>query len=122
MGVTRQAARKLAQGMVERGYASFSADPADARRTLVILTKSGRSYARAVASAQDALNDTVRRRVNDAHLAIADGVLRAVFSDEARRRVDANVPPPDRVDGGDQDTAIGGPPISRVTNLSRKDT
>jgi DNA-binding MarR family transcriptional regulator len=95
MGVTRQAARQLADGMVERGYACFGTDPQDARRTLVVLTPSGESYARAVWQAQDALNNALRDRVSAADLAAADAVLRAVFpGDQARRRLDESIPPP----------------------------
>jgi DNA-binding MarR family transcriptional regulator len=95
MGVTRQAARQLADGMVERGYARFGTDPQDARRTLVVLTPSGESYARAVWQAQDALNNELRDRVSAGDLAVADAVLRAVFpGDQARRRLDESVPPP----------------------------
>jgi DNA-binding MarR family transcriptional regulator len=79
LGITRQAARQLADGVVERGYASFSADPADARRTLVVLTPAGARYARAAGEAQRALNDDVRGRVSAADLAAATRVLRAVF-------------------------------------------
>jgi len=80
MGVTRQAARKLADGLVERGYARLEADPDDARKTLVVLTKRGEAFARAVRRAQDALNDALEGRVSAAQLAAADKVLRAVFS------------------------------------------
>jgi DNA-binding MarR family transcriptional regulator len=95
MGITRQAARQLADGMVERGYATFGTDPADARRTLVVLTLGGESYARAVRQAQDALNSALADRVNAADLAVADAVLRAVFpGDQPRRRPDESMPPP----------------------------
>ncbi len=95
VGVTRQAARKLADGMVERGYVQFSSDPHDARRTLVVLTRKGRKYARAVAAAQDGLNDAIRNRVSFKDLAITDSVLRAVLPTvESRRRLDENVPGP----------------------------
>jgi DNA-binding MarR family transcriptional regulator len=94
MGVTRQAARQLADGLVERGYASFGTDPADARRTLVVLTASGKAYGRTIWMAQDALNERVRSRVGEADLAAADAVLRAVFPDgEARQRIDERLPP-----------------------------
>jgi DNA-binding MarR family transcriptional regulator len=118
MGVTRQAARKLAQGMVERGYVTFSSDPADARRTLVVLTRSGRNYARAVAGAQDALNDTVRHRVSEVQLQVADTVLRAVFSDEIRRRVDASVPRPGRGRGPAGEPKVA--PRKRVPEPGRR--
>jgi DNA-binding MarR family transcriptional regulator len=95
LGVSRQAARQLADGLVERGYASFGADQADARRTLVVLTPSGQAYGLAIWAAQDALNETVRNRVSEADLAAADAVLRAVFpDDEARQRMDERLPPP----------------------------
>jgi DNA-binding MarR family transcriptional regulator len=95
MGITRQAARQLADGMVERGYASFAADPADARRTLVVLTGEGKDYARAVWEAEGALNNAVGGRVAEADLLAADRVLRAVFGEgEARRQLDHRMPPP----------------------------
>src|ERR1700677_4625641 len=58
--ITRQAARQLADGLAERGYASFGTDEADARRTLVILTPRGKIYGRAIWMAPDALNESVR--------------------------------------------------------------
>jgi DNA-binding MarR family transcriptional regulator len=95
LGVSRQAARQLADGLVERGYATFGTDDSDARRTLVVLTPSGQAYGRAIWMAQDALNKTVRSRVSEADLAAADAVLRAVFPDDnARQRVDERMPPP----------------------------
>jgi DNA-binding MarR family transcriptional regulator len=95
MGVTRQAARKLAGGLAERGYAALTADPADGRRTLVTLTEAGQVYARVVADAQHVMNTAIADRVRPADLAIADSVLRAVFpSAEARQRISESVPPP----------------------------
>jgi DNA-binding MarR family transcriptional regulator len=94
LGVSRQAARQLADGLAGRGYVSFQTDQADSRRTLVVLTPSGTAYGRAIWMAQDALNEMVRNRVSEADLAAADGVLRAVFpDDEARQRVDERLPP-----------------------------
>jgi DNA-binding MarR family transcriptional regulator len=93
--ISRQAARQLADGLVERGYATFGSDDADARRTLVVLTPRGKAYGRAIWTAQDALNETVRNRVSEADLAAADAVLRAVFPDDnARERVAERLPPP----------------------------
>ena len=95
LGVTRQAARKLADGLVGRGYATLEPDPEDGRRTLVALTPAGRAYGRAVAEVQDRLNAAVVRSVPPEELSAADAVLRSVFSDdEARRRVDRLVVPP----------------------------
>ena len=94
-GISRQAARQMADGLVERGYATFGTDDADARRTLVVLTRRGKAYGRAIWIAQDALNETVRSRVSEADLAAADTVLRAVFPDDnARQQVDKRRPPP----------------------------
>jgi DNA-binding MarR family transcriptional regulator len=94
IGITRQAARKVADAMVDRGYAEFEADPEDARRTLVVLTKQGRAYARAVAKVQNALNAQMTDRVSRDDLRAADSVLRAVFpTGESRRRSDAVAPP-----------------------------
>jgi DNA-binding MarR family transcriptional regulator len=97
MGVTRQAARQLADGLVQRGYASLASDPEDARRTLVALTESGVAYGRAVWETQDWLNAQVRSRVSPQDLAIADSVLRAVFpGSKARERIDEWLPAPDQ--------------------------
>ena len=94
MGISRQAARQMADGLAERGYATFGTDDADARRTLVVLTRRGKAYGRAIWMAQEALNETVRNRVSEADLAAADAVLRAVFPDDkARQRADEPMPP-----------------------------
>ena len=93
MGISRQAARQMADGLVERGYATFGTDDADARRTLVVLTRKGKTYGRAIWTAQDALNERVRSRVSEADLAAAEAVLRAVFPDDgARQQVDKRMP------------------------------
>jgi DNA-binding MarR family transcriptional regulator len=97
MRISRQAARQMADGLVERGYATFGTDEADARRTLVVLTRRGKAYGRAIWMAQNALNERVRSRVSEADLAAADAVLRAVFpDDDARQRVDERMPPPSK--------------------------
>ena len=80
MGISRQAARQMADGLAERGYATFGTDDADARRTLVVLTRRGKAYGRAIWMAQDALNETVRNRVSE-----------AVFA-ACRRRAPSRVP------------------------------
>lgn len=95
LGVTRQAARKLAEGMVERRYATLRADATDGRRTLVVLAPLGEQYAGAVADAQAVLNASLRERVSVRELAAADHVLRAVVQDPtARKCLDVLVPPP----------------------------
>jgi DNA-binding MarR family transcriptional regulator len=86
MGITRQAARQLADGLVNRGYATFGTDPADARRTLVVLTPSGEAYTLAIWQAQGALNEAISERVSAADLAAANRVLQAVLTDDEDRQ------------------------------------
>ena len=49
LGVTRQAARKVVNGLVERGYVHVTTSTQDSRRRLVTLTPRGRDYLAAVA-------------------------------------------------------------------------
>lgn len=94
LGVTRQAARKVTDGLEQRGYATTERDPRDTRALNVTLTPVGRDYARAVAAADEQMNREVARRVSPAQLAAADAVLRAgLFDDSARQRA-SQVPPP----------------------------
>ncbi len=94
LGVTRQAARKVADGLEQRGYATIQRDSRDARQLNVTLTAVGRDYARAVIVVIEELNREVARRVSPADLVAADTVLRAaLFDDSARQRAD-RVPPP----------------------------
>lgn len=99
IGVTRQAARQLADGLVNRGYAVLTSDPGDGRRRMVVLTPRGEDYGRAVWEAQDKLNDSVCRRLSARDLAVADSVLRAVLPPVARQRIDRWMPPPSGRDG-----------------------
>ena len=87
LGVTRQAARKVADALVQRGYASTERDCADARQLNVVLTPVGQDYARAIGSVIEELNNELIARVDPAQLAAADAVLRAaLFDDSARQR------------------------------------
>jgi DNA-binding MarR family transcriptional regulator len=87
LGVTRQAAKKVADALVQRGYATTERDSRDARQLNVTLTPIGRDYARAVSSVTEELNREVAARVTPAELAAADTVLRAaLFGDSATRR------------------------------------
>ena len=56
LGVTRQAARKVARGLQQRGYATTSPDPGDARKLNVALTAAGRDYAAAITQVIAGLN------------------------------------------------------------------
>ena len=78
LGRTRQAARKIVTGLVERGFASLEADPADARRRQVHLTKSGEDYAKAVTATVVTLNREIARMVDSHDLATAIAVLTIV--------------------------------------------
>ena len=95
LGVTRQAARKVADGLVQRGYAVTRRDPDDTRQLNVILTPAGEEYARAVVGVIRQLNREVRDRVDPAQLAAADAVLRAALFDDGARQRAAWLPRPD---------------------------
>src|ERR1700734_2190050 len=85
LGVTRQAARKVADGLEQRGFAVTGRDQRDARELNVTLTPAGRDYAGAVVAVIDELNREVSRRAGPAQLAAADAVLRAVLFDDSAR-------------------------------------
>lgn len=94
LGVTRQAARKVADGLQDRGLAATRAEPADARKVLVVLTEAGAAYERAVSEAIELLNSRIASQVGLAELRAADAVLRAAVTDSGLRRVAARIPPP----------------------------
>jgi DNA-binding MarR family transcriptional regulator len=95
LGVTRQAARKAVDALEQRGYATASRDPSDARQLNVALTQVGREYAEAITSVIAELNREVSRRTDPAQLAAADAVLRAaLFDDSARQRASRLPRPP----------------------------
>jgi len=99
LGVTRQAARKVADSLQQRGYATTSRDHHDSRQVNVALTAAGRDYAKAVVTVIARLNREVARRADPDSLAAADAVLRlALFDDSARRRADT-LPRPQRPAG-----------------------
>lgn len=78
LGVSRQAARKVVDSLVGRGYALVERDPDDSRKLNVVLTAEGRAYAAAVIEVIQALNDGLASRVSTDDLSAADRVLRAV--------------------------------------------
>jgi DNA-binding MarR family transcriptional regulator len=94
LGVTRQAARKVADGLQQRGLVTTGRDPHDSRQINVTLTASGRDYARAVGAVIEELNREVRRRADPAQLTAADAVLRAVLFDDSTRRRAERLPRP----------------------------
>ena len=94
MGVTRQAARKIADTLEQRGYATTERDSRDTRQLNVTLTPLGRDYARAIFAVTEELNREIAGRVSPAQLAAADAVLRAALFDEGARERASRVPPP----------------------------
>jgi DNA-binding MarR family transcriptional regulator len=94
LGVTRQAARKVADGLEQRGYATTEKDSRDTRQLNVTLTPVGREYARAVIAVTEELNREVAGRVSPAQLAAADAVLRAALFDDGARQRASQLPPP----------------------------
>lgn len=95
LGVTRQAARKVARGLEERGYASTETDADDARKRNVVLTSAGRAYADAIIDVITRLNRALAAHVTADQLAAADAVLRTSIEDEGvARRAAFIIPPP----------------------------
>ncbi len=100
LGVTRQAARKIADALEQRGYATIERDSRDTRQLNVTLTTAGRDYAQAVIAVTEELNREIAGRVSPAQLAAADTVLRAaLFDDSARQRASQLPPPPGQPSG-----------------------
>jgi DNA-binding MarR family transcriptional regulator len=94
LGVTRQAARKIAAGLEQRGFATVRRDERDARLLAISLTAAGVAYARALERAIERLNRTIAGRVARDQLAAADVVLRAALTGEHARTLAAYLPPP----------------------------
>lgn len=111
LGITRQAARKVADGLERRGLARMRRDRNDARQINVTLTAAGQDYARVVRTVIDDLNRRLIRRVSAEQLAAADVVLRAVLADEHTRTVAAQLAPPPATDPIARRTAD--PPLAR---------
>ncbi len=74
-GTSRQAARKVVAGLIDRGYATLIIDPDDARRRLVLLTDQGDAYADAVIRSLATLNRQVETKVAKQQLEAAIEVL-----------------------------------------------
>jgi DNA-binding MarR family transcriptional regulator len=82
LGASRQAARKVVEGLEARKYVTTERDPADARRLIVVLTPTGEAYARAVVDVIESLNRDLMRIVEPGDLVAARRVLLAVLSGE----------------------------------------
>jgi len=75
LGVSRQSARKVISGLVERHYAHVLTDESDSRRRNVELTPRGRDYASAVIEVLLALNREIATKVDPDQLEAALAVL-----------------------------------------------
>lgn len=84
LGITRQAERKLARQLQERGYATTASDPGDARKAVAVLTDEGRAYAKAIIDVIASLNRALAERVGRDQLVAADLVLRAALGDDEK--------------------------------------
>src|SRR5690349_17722125 len=76
LGVTRQAASKLADEMVQRGYLLRSADAADRRRTRLRLSAKGRRVRERAAAESAAIEAELRETAGDRAVA---GLRRALL-------------------------------------------
>ncbi|HEU0256523.1 MAG TPA: hypothetical protein VFQ96_01640 [Microbacteriaceae bacterium] len=100
LGVTRQAAKKVATGLAARGYAAILHDAHDGRQVNVVLTERGQRYAQAIADARRRLDAGLARRLAPGLLAAADTVLRTALFDERARSLAARIPRPREGPGG----------------------
>jgi DNA-binding MarR family transcriptional regulator len=95
LGVSRQAARKVARGLERRGYATTERDASDARRVNVSLTPRGVAYARAVTGVIRQLNVELADAVTAQQLVAVDAVLRVALENEPRlKAAGARIPRP----------------------------
>jgi DNA-binding MarR family transcriptional regulator len=81
LGVTRQAARKVVDGLEQRSYVRTERGSHDTRQLNAALTPLGEDYARAVVTVIDELNRGIYQRVTDEQMLGADAVLRAVIGE-----------------------------------------
>ncbi len=94
LGITRQAGRKIINGLLDRGYAATEPDAQDRRRVNVILTPAGQAYAATVVDVTASLNQALVDRVEPGDLAVVDRVLRAVLDEHAQLLADGLISPP----------------------------
>jgi DNA-binding MarR family transcriptional regulator len=80
LGVTRQAARKIVEGLEQRAYAVTERDEGDGRLLNAKLTPTGTLYAHAVVGVIEDLNRAVTARVEPEQLTTALSVLGQVIA------------------------------------------
>jgi len=86
LGASRQAARKVVEGLERRNHVTTERDPEDARRLIVSLTPVGESYAEAVVNVIESLNEGMVASVEPGDLAAARRVLLGVMAGEGDAR------------------------------------
>ena len=94
LGSSRQAARKVVEGLEQRSYVTTERDPQDARRLLVSLTPAGEAYARAVVDVIESLNQGLTESVDPDDLGATRRVLFAVLAGEGMDRSTPGAPGP----------------------------
>ncbi len=78
LAITRQGARKLVDGLVQRGYVLVTPDATDARRCNVGLTANGATYARAIVTTIRSMNRELTNQVSSKDLDVAVSVMQTV--------------------------------------------
>lgn len=79
LGVTRQAARHVVDGLEARGYATATRDLRDSRRVRIVLTASGQAYADAVVDVIRALNHELTEYLDATQLEVTRQVLQTII-------------------------------------------
>ena len=93
MGITKQAASKLASAMVSGGYLQPGADPQDRRQRPLVLTSRGEELLAAVERIYGELEDSWARAIGAARVQAMRGDLVSVLSDPGDGRLPPIRPP-----------------------------
>lgn len=113
LGVSRQAARKVAHGLEVRSFARTEADPEDARKVNIVLTEAGAAYAAAIGEVIEQLNRQLAGRVSVEALSAADEVLRATITEPGLRKSARRIPSPSPSPSGSEGPAGREGPVGR---------
>ncbi len=89
LGVTRQAARHVVDGLEARGYARTTRDAHDSRRVRVALTTTGSAYADAVIDVVHSLNEELTVRLAPQQLEAARAALQAIVEAPSTSTIDS---------------------------------
>lgn len=90
--VSKQAASRLVDLLVQRDYCKRIPDPADRRRMLLTLTERGRVAAREIRSATVAVNEDLARRVDGGDIAATRATLLTLIAMGRESRLAAVAP------------------------------